>query len=696
MFRAAGVAAFALLIASGAHAQAVDPNQWLEEVETPRALDWVKAENDKTLPVLTGDKRYQSLHDEALKILSATDRIPTPQFEGEAVFNFWQDASHVRGVWRKTTRASFKTAKPQWETVIDLDALSKAENANWIWKGADCRGPRYDRCLVRLSNGGKDAVQVREFDMATKTFVAGGFNLPEGKQNVAWLDDDTLVLSRDWGAGSLTDSGYGMVVKTLKRGQALIDAKEIFRGVTKDVSANARVMKDGAGNKIVVLSRATDFFNTEYSLLTDAGAARMSLPTRSSIQGFVNGELIVTLEEAWTAPGGKAFQAGALIAATPAFLTGKGGEAPALLFQPNPRQSIDQVAVTKNRVVAATYDNVRGRMMAFEKHAGHGWMSKQLSAPENASVSLVAASDVDDAVFYSAESFLVPTELELADAATGAAETVKTSPARFDAAGLVVEQHEATSKDGTKVPYFLVRQKGLKFDGLAPTILHAYGGFQLSKLPVYDGVIGKLWLERGGAYVIANIRGGGEFGPAWHEAALKANRQRAFDDYYAVAEDLIARKVTTPRHLGIYGRSNGGLLMGVSLTQRPDLYNAVVVESPLLDMMRYHLLPAGASWIGEYGDPTKPEEAGWIAKYSAYQHLKPGTKYPLAYITTSTKDDRVHPGHARKFAARMKDLGAPYLYYENTDGGHANGADPKANAKRWAMHYVYLSRQLMD
>jgi len=315
---------------------------------------------------------------------------------------------------------------------------------------------------------------------------------------------------------------------------------------------------------------------------------------------------------------------------------------------------------------------------------------------DNGSAALVATADKGDQLFYSVEGFTTPTELKLADAATGQSETVKALPARFDASGLMVEQHEATSKDGTKIPYFIVTRKGHSHDGSNPTLLHAYGGFQLSKLPVYDPIVGKLWLERGGTYVVANIRGGGEFGPAWHEAALKANRQRAYDDYFAVAEDLIARKITSPRRLGAYGRSNGGLLMGVAMTERPDLWNAVVVESPLLDMLRYHLLPAGASWIGEYGDPTIPEEAAWIAKYSPFQNLRPGVKYPLAYITTSTKDDRVHPGHARKFAAMLAQLGAPYLYYENTDGGHANGADPTANARRWGMHYTYLTRQLMD
>jgi prolyl oligopeptidase len=704
---AGAVAATAL--AATAFAQASDPFQWLEEVESPRALAWVKAENDKSQPVLTGDARFAPLQADALAVLSAKDRIATPDFVGEAVFNFWQDADHVRGVWRRTTLDSYRTDAPVWETVLDLDALARAENANWIWKGATCRSPAYDRCLVRLSNGGKDAVEIREFDLKTRAFVPGGFRLPEGKQTVAWLDDDTLILTRDWGPGSLTDSGYGRVVKTLKRGQSLDQAVTVFEGETRDVSASPQVLRDASGARFVLVGRGLDFFNTAWFLMDDKGVfRRLLLPTRSSIHGAINGRLVISLQQDWSWLN-HGWKAGSLIAVDPLELLRRqktdeagapGPNPPAiaqLLYAPAERQALDsdQIAVTDTRVVAVLYDNVRGSLVTFNE-AGGTWLMQRYMGLENAAVTLVATADKGDAVFYSEETFVTPTRLVLAESPAPLARPVKTLPARFDASGLVVEQKEAVSKDGTRVPYFIVRRKDLPFDGQAPTLLHAYGGFQLSKLPLYDGVIGKLWLERGGVYVVANIRGGGEFGPAWHEAALKQNRQRAYDDYYAVAEALIADKVTSPRRLGAYGRSNGGLLMGVAMTQRPDLWNAVVVESPLLDMLRYHRLPAGASWIGEYGDPEIPAEAAWIGAYSPYQALKPGVKYPLAYITTSTKDDRVHPGHARKFSARLGQLGAPYLYYENTDGGHANAADPKANARRWAMHYVYLSRQLMD
>ena len=713
LMKLSALAAMAVLAATPVLA-ATTPFEWLESVDGKEAMDWVRAENARALPVLTGDARYAGLEADALKILSAQDRIPTPVFHGEDIYNFWQDATNTRGVWRRTSLESYRSDAPAWETVLDIDALAKAENANWIWKGADCRPVTHDRCLVELSNGGKDAVEIREFDLKTKRFVEGGFRLPESKQTVAWLDADTLILTRDWGPGTTTESGYGFVVKTLKRGQPLDQATEVYRGGVKDVSVTPAVYRDREGERVVVLQRAVDFFHTEYSILTDRGVAKTQLPQRSTIQGFIGGDLVVTLEESWTrarfandtAP--KVFAAGTLISisvdkALGKPLAGPNGEIvvsndcdPCTVFAPTERQSIDQVSVTDSRVAAVIYDNVRGRLMSFEDRGEFGWRAETLEGLDNAAVAIVATADSGDGLFFTEEGFTTPTRLRYAPLKYAKAPVVKTLPARFDASTHVVEQKEAVSKDGVKIPYFIVHPKGHRHDGQDPTLLHAYGGFQVSKTPVYDPVIGKLWLERGGTYVVANIRGGGEFGPAWHEAALKGNRQRAYDDYFAVAEDLIRRGITSPRRLGAYGRSNGGLLMGVALTQRPDLWNAVVVESPLLDMMRYHLLPAGASWIGEYGDPTRPEEAAWIATYSPFQAIRPGVKYPLAYITTSTKDDRVHPGHARKFAARLGEVGAPYLYFENTDGGHANAADPSANARRWAMHYTYLTRQLMD
>jgi prolyl oligopeptidase len=679
------IAAALGLLSSPAFAQ-TDRHQWLEGVETPEALAWVASENTRAMSALQGDLRFSRLRRDAFEVLSTDERLPKLEFIGPALFSFRQDAEHVRGVWRRSTLRRYRSGAPKWKTVLDIDALGRAEKANWVWKEADCRAPAYDRCMVYLSDGGKDAVEAREIDLATGAFVEGGFRLDEGKQTVQWLDPDTLILNRDWGPGMLTQSGYGFVVKTLKRGQPLDQAVEVFRGAASDVSVYPRVYEDAQGRRAVVIEQALDFFHSRFHLLTAAGVRPLAIPQRASIRGFVDGRLIVQTAEAWEAK-----PSGSLVAVAP-----EGGPVE-VLFTPGERVALDrdEVAVTRNRVVAVAYDNVRGRIMSFAREDGR-WTRRDLPAGDNAAVTITSASTVDDNVLYKVEGFLAPARLMLADAATGKARTLKSVPAQFSTAKLSVEQLEATSKDGARIPYFLVRRKDAPRDGSLPTLLHGYGGFQISELPEYDAVLGKLWLEKGGAFALANIRGGGEFGPAWHTAALKENRQRAFDDFFAVSEDLIARKVTSPRRLGIYGRSNGGLLAGAAMTQRPELYNAVVIESPLLDMLRYHELPAGASWIGEYGDPRIAAEAAWISGYSPYQALRAGAAYPPAYITTNTRDDRVHPGHARKFAARLAELGVPYLYYEDTEGGHANAADPQANARRWAMHYVYLMQRLMD
>ncbi|MDR6626580.1 prolyl oligopeptidase [Caulobacter segnis] len=672
-----------------------DPYLWMEEIEGTRALDWAKAQNTRSLAVLQGDPRYADLEAKALAIQNAKDRVPGVSFAGDgSLRNFWQDADHVRGLWRKTTLDSYRAAEPAWETILDIDALAKAENANWVFKGASCIPPEETRCLVALSNGGKDAVTVREFDTTTKSFVPGGFVLPEGKQNYTWLDKDTLLVAREWAPGELTDSGYAYVLKTLKRGQTLDRAVELFRGQKTDVSVSPFVLRDADGKVVAVMAnRGVSFFESETYLLDGAKSVKLDLPLKSSIQGYVDGQMVVLMEQDWPAKG---FKTGDLISFDLAKLKAAPDKATAVLvMRPTARQSVESVNATRNKLVVGLLDNVKGAALVFT-HGAQGWTSRKLDLPANSSIGLGSASDKDDRIFITVTGFLTPTTYWLADAATGALERVKASPARFDAAAHVVEQFEATSSDGVKIPYFVVRPKGATYDGQAPTLLYAYGGFQVPLVPGYSGVMGKLWLERGGTYVIANIRGGGEFGPAWHEAGLKANRQKVYDDFFAVSQDLIARKITSPRRLGIMGGSNGGLLMGVALTQRPELYNAVVVAVPLFDMIRYSQIGAGASWVGEYGDPAIPSERAVIAKYDPYSNLKAGRKYPEVFIETSTKDDRVHPAHARKAAARLMELGYPVLYYENMDGGHAASANLAETARRQALEYVYLTRRLMD
>ena len=680
-------------------AEAEDPYLWLEEVEGERAMAWVREHNAHSLGVLQSDPRYQGFYDQALAISQSRARIPSAGFNRDGtVDNFWQDADHVRGVWRRATLDSYRGADIAWDTILDIDALAAAEGANWVYKGANCLQPQERYCLVSLSDGGKDAVTVREYDTVERRWVEGGFSLPESKGGATWIDRDTLLIARDFGEGSLTTSGYPMTVRRLKRGQSLDQAEIVFTGQPTDVSAGAYTLRDADGAlKATLLHRGITTWESEtWRLNADGTTTRMALPTRADINGMVGDRLIVTMLQDWTSPSGQEFHTGDVVAydadawlADPMAL----GE---IVIRPTERQSVEAVTNTRNTLVAALYDNVRGGVYVYRPRAGGGWDRTKLDLPENVTVNLGSASEVDDKIFVSLTGYLNPSSLWLADAATGAAEQIKSLPPMFDAAGLEVEQFEARSADGTMIPYFVVHRDGMALDGSNPTLLGGYGGFQVSQLPGYSGTIGKLWLENGGVYARANIRGGGEFGPRWHEAARQQNRQRAHEDFQAVAADLIARNITSPRRLGVMGGSQGGLLMGTMLTQRPDLINAAVIQVPLFDMMRYHRLLAGASWMGEYGDPDIPEQRAWIAEYSPYQNLRAGQPYPEVFIHTSTKDDRVHPGHARKAAARLEELGYPVLFYENTDGGHAAGANLRETARRIALEYTYLSRRLMD
>jgi prolyl oligopeptidase len=690
---AAIFAPLAILTGAGvAAAEADDPFAWLEDIHGAKALDWVQHQNTRTAARLETDRRYEPYRQQALAIFTAKDRIPMPEFRGEGLDNVWQDKAHPHGIWRRVDLDSYRSADPKWETLLDLDDLSKAEGKSWFWKGARCLRPEERYCLIDLSNGGGDAVTVREFDTRAKRFVDGGFSFANGKQSETWLDKDTLIAARDWGAGTMTKSGYAFVLKRVRRGQPLSAAETVFKGEATDGGGvNARVLRDPGGALAgAIIERSISDYDVLYYRDNGGRAAPtpIDLPRKSRLGPYVKGQLVFTTQEDW-----KGFKAGDLLA-----YDVKGGGpvgTPRLILRPTAHQTIDQEDATRDHLLVALLDDVKGEVLDFT-YAGGRWTPRTLDLPKLSAVSIRAAASDSDQAFITSESFLDPTALWLADAGSASVDKVKALPARFDGSKDVVEQYWAASKDGTKVPYFLVRPLHLKPDGSTPTQMFGYGGFLISEVPAYKPEMGKLWLEKGGAYVLADIRGGGEFGPRWHDAALRENRQRAFDDFAAVAQDLFARKITSPRRLGIYGRSNGGVLMSVSMTQHPDYWGAVVIESPLIDMLTYNHLSAGASWMGEYGDPDVPADRAFIARYSAYQLLKPGVTYPEPYITTNTEDDRVHPGHARKFAAKLESLGDPYLYYENTFGGHANDADPELNARRWARHYIYLTEKLMD
>jgi prolyl oligopeptidase len=683
-------------VSSLALAGPADPYIWLEAVHSERADAWVAAENAKTTGVLEQDARFAGLDADALAIAEAKDRIPNPRFLAGDIYNFWQDADHVRGIWRKTSLDDYGANEPNWTTIIDLDQLSSAEKANWVWKGADCRRPDEQRCLVRLSDGGEDADTIREFDLGTKEFVKGGFELPTSKQETAWNGGDQILVARDWGPDSMTKSGYPYIVKTLERGQALDQAHEIFRGKPSDTEVGLQTFEDSEGHRAVFIRRRLSFFEAEFYLVRDGKPTKLSLPLKSEVSELVAGRLLVELNDDWHA-GDTHFYEGSLVALDlDALAAAPDSPAPSLVYRPGPREALDEVSATKDQLIVTTYENVKGRAFIYTPTKEGGWTHRQLDLPDNLSIGIGDSDFRSDRAFLTVSGFLTPSTLLLADAASGETKPQKSLPAKFDASKDVVEQRQATSKDGTKIPYFIVHPKEMALNGENPTILYAYGGFQVSETPTYSANIGKLWLERGGVYVLANIRGGGEFGPAWHEAGLKTHRQRIYDDFAAVAKDLIATKVTSPRRLGIEGGSNGGLLVGVEFTQHPEMWHAVDIQVPLLDMLRFEQIAAGSSWVGEYGSVANPAERKFLASISPYNNLKAGVKYPEPFVWTTTKDDRVGPQHARKFAAKLAELHSPYLFYEVTEGGHGAGANLKERAKTTALEYTYFARKLMD
>jgi prolyl oligopeptidase len=671
---------------------AADPYQWLEDVTGEKQLTWVRQQNAISTNELEAMPGFEPLRKRLLSILDSKEKIPYVAKHGKYYYNLWRDEKNVRGVWRRTTLEEYKKAQPAWETVIDVDELSTAEKDNWVWKGYAVLEPSYDRCLVQLSRGGADATVIREFDLKSKKFVPDGFYLPEAKSDVAWRNKDTIYVGTDYGPGSLTDSGYPRQIKEWKRGTKLSDAKLVFEGQKTDVSAGVSVAHDH-GRIYEFVGRAPSFFTSEDHVRQGDKWVKIEKPDDAIVQTFKD-QILLRLRSDWTV-NGKKYPAGALLATGfDDYLKGKRNFE--VLFNPTERKSLSGTSATKNYLIVNELDNVRNRlfMLKFEKGS---WSRMPIEAPDFGSVGLNGIDeDESDDYFMTVTDFLTPSSLYYGNLGKTEREKLKSLPAYFNAEGLEISQHEAKSKDGTMVPYFQVSRKGLTLNGSAPTLLYGYGGFEVSMLPGYSAGVGSAWLERGGVYVLANIRGGGEFGPKWHESARKQNRQRAYDDFISVAEDLIARKVTSPKHLGIQGGSNGGLLMGVMLTQRPDLFKAVVCQVPLLDMRRFNKLLAGASWMDEYGNPDKPDEWAYISKYSPYQNVSKDKKYSRVLFTTSTRDDRVHPGHARKMVAKMKEQGHDILYYENIEGGHGGAANNKQSAYMSALAYTFLAKELEE
>lgn len=672
-----------------------DPNIWLETSSDPAVMKWVQDHNARSVGVLESDSRFKRIADDARAIVTAKDRIPYPSMHGKMVRNFWQDQTHQRGYLRQTTLKNYLTANPTWETVIDIDDLNKREGKSWVYEGLQCLPPADDLCLMSLSDGGRDEVIVREFQVSTKSFVKGGFEVPAAKTSVAWIDRDTIFIGTDFGPGSMTSSGYPQQARIWKRGTPLASAQLVYNGNNSDVSVSAYKNHRSDSNTMYI-NQAVSFFEEKIFVFDGAKTTPVPFPATAAFEGDFKGQLMAMLRTDWIV-GQKTYRAGSVVSIPLATISQPGALAKIeTIYEPDQKSSFGSFSRAKDYLLLNTLNNVRGELRTVTR-AGGKWVSRAVKMPKDGTLTIVDTNDELNDAFVTYQTFNVPTSMYYS---TGdfsrPLKKVKSLPAKFDARDIVVEQHESVSADGTHVPYFVVHKKGLRLDGSNPTLLYGYGGFEISETPMYSGTVGKLWLEKGGVYALANIRGGGEFGPRWHEAALKENRQRAYDDFTSVATDLISRKITSPRRLGIQGGSNGGLLVGVAVTQHPELYTAVICESALLDMIRYPQMPPGASWIGEYGDPADPTVAAYIAQYSPYQNIQKGVAYPEIFFHTSTADDRVLPGHTRKTVERFEQKGVKVLMYENTEGGHGGAADPEQTVHKIAMEYTYLFQKLMD
>jgi prolyl oligopeptidase len=710
----------------GGHVPADDPYLWLEDVESERSLAWVRQQNAGTRKALEAWPLFDATRQRIREVLDSKERIPALTRRGPWLYNLWQDAEHPRGLWRRTSLAEYRKAEPAWDTLLDIDALGRAENTSWVFDGFETLGPEDGPCLVRLSRGGADAAVVREFDLATRRFVDGGFEMPEAKGTASWIDRDTWLVATDTGTGSTTAAGYPRQVRRWRRGTPLTQAPVIFEGQMQDVGTWGGVDLT-PGQEMLVVTRAVDFYRNELWVKDGLGEGPLQqVPKPDDAQvAFWNRHALISLRSDW-ALDGRLWPAGSLLVCSAADLRA-GRPKPVPLFTPTATRSLDGYVLTRGCVLLSILDNVAGRLQewrpspakttATQTAASAGaatgvampeaattatnWTSRDVQAPHPGTLSAQALHDVQvaddplaEAYLLSYRDFLTPDTQYLATTGTDQRERLKSRPTFFDAQGMRVEQRTATSSDGTRIPYFLVWPRGAKADGRNPTLLYGYGGFEVSQQPWYSGSFGSSWYGRGGVLAVANIRGGGEFGPTWHQAAVREHKQRSYDDFAAVAQDLIRTRVTRASQLGIMGGSNGGLLVGAVMLQKPELLGAVVCQVPLLDMRRYHQLLAGASWMAEYGDPDKPEEWAFISRYSPYQNVRAGQKLPPVLFITSTRDDRVHPGHARKMAARMLEQGHRVRYYENIEGGHGGAADNAQRADMSALEYAFLWQNL--
>jgi prolyl oligopeptidase len=663
---------------------------WLEEIDSEQSLLYIDSLNKKTVDELSKEDSYNNIYNKSLEIYNSNERIAYPSILGEYVYNFWKDKNHPRGIWRRCTLASYKTNTPIWETLIDIDQLSVNEDKKWVFKGSVGLYPDYNRFLIQLSNGGGDAIVIREFDVNQKQFLNDGFSIKEAKGRASYIDENTLIVSSDFGEGTTTSSGYAKQVKLWKRDTSIEDAILIHEGEFTDVGNWGSILQDG-NTTYTIITRAVTFFTSQTYLWDGNKAIKIDLPEDAKTKGLLNNQLIIELKSDWKT-NDTVYSNGSLISLNFTELI-KGNQLINIILKPNKNSSISQVNTTKNKLLVNTLTDVTSQLHIYQ-FEGNKWTSSTVNAPKLGTISIVSTNKFDDQYFFDFKNFLTPSTLYYANAKDNSLKKHQSLTSYFDATKYEVKQFKTKSKDGTLIPYFIVSNKEVKYNGNNPTLIYAYGGFEVSITPFYSAIYGTSWLDKGGVLVLANIRGGGEFGPKWHQAGLKEKRQNVFDDLYAVSEEMISKNITSPKHLGVMGGSNGGLLVGVAMTQRPDLYNAVVCQVPLLDMKRFNKLLAGASWMGEYGNPDIIEEWEYIKKYSPYHNLKAGVEYPEVFFYTSTRDDRVHPAHARKMNAKMNEMGYKTYYYENKEGGHAGSSTNEQRAKSNALIFSYLLKKL--
>ena len=668
-----------------------DPYLWLEEVDGASAVAWVESQNRHTLARF-GDARFAADRDLMAAIFDRPDNIPLIGRRGTRVYNFWKDDAHPRGLWRATSLASFRTEAPDWEILLDLDALAAAEDEDWIWGGATTLPGSHDRAILMLSRGGADAHVLREFDLTAGDFVAGGFFLPEAKGGAEWLDRDALLLSSALGEGMATASGYARTVRLWRRGTDPLAAPVIFMTDAEHMAVWADLDRE-SGDQRVWFVEQLGFFDSAVWIGDRTGPrTRLDLPSDASVE-WHRGWLAIKRRQPWTIAG-ETYPPDTVLGISLAAFLG-GDRRYTKLFEPAERRALQGFFWCGERLVLRVLDNLRPVFEAWTPAAA-GWSRAMITGlPEFGVASLwpmdVRSEESNGDLLASAQDPLTPPALFLVlpDAAP---EILKRAPQAFNPAGLVITRHQAISADGTRIPYTQVGPPGES--GEAPVHLSGYGGFGIAQLPYYSPAIGKLWLERGGTSVVANIRGGGEFGTPWHNAGRREGKRASHDDFAAVAADLVRRGVTRPGRIAAEGGSNGGILITNMLTRYPERFGALFCTIPLIDMRRYTKLHAGASWIAEYGDPDKPEDWDFLKEISAYHQATPGRDYPPILIATSRRDDRVHPGHARKMAAKLQAMGYEAWFYEPAAGGHGYGKDNRERASFTALGYNFMRRAI--